>query len=99
MHFDPSVVRTNTGELFIPGKTLSCGVYELTSTVRMVLGPQLVSSLSTYVEIVQSPIIVNLIPLGTMMVTRGDRQTLILDPGSFSVDPDSDFLNASVSDE
>ena len=99
LQFDASVVQTNSSELFIPATTLSYGVYELTLTVRMVLWPQLASSLSTYVKIVQSPLIVNLVPLGTMMVTRGDRQNLILDPGSFSVDPDIDFFDASVSNE
>jgi hypothetical protein len=99
VQLDPNVVQTNTGELFIPAATLSYGVYELTLTVRMALWPLLVSSLSTYVKIVQSSIIVNLVPLGTTMVTRGDRQNVILDPGSFSVDPDSGLFDANVSDE
>ena len=99
MQIDASVVQTNTSELFIPARTLSYGLYQLTLTVSMVLGPQLVSSISTYVKIVQSTIIVRPVPLGTTLVTRGERQNLILDPGSYSVDPDSDSFDASVSHE
>lgn len=99
MQLNASVVQTNTSELFIPATTLSYGTYELTLTVRMVLWPLLASSSSTYVKIVQSALSVNLVQLGTTMVTRGDQQNLILNPGSFSVDPDSDSFDASVSHE
>ncbi|CAF4317217.1 unnamed protein product, partial [Adineta steineri] len=33
--------------------------------------------------------------LGTSMITRGDQQDLLLDPGTFSVDPDEDTFDAT----
>jgi hypothetical protein len=55
------------------------------------------TSLSIYVEITPSVIIVNLVQLGTSMITRGRQQDLVLDPGTYSIDLDENVLNASVS--
>lgn len=57
----------------------------------------LVSSSSAYVRIASSGIVVNLIQYGTSMVTRGSRQDLILDPGTFSEDPDTYNFNSTAS--
>jgi len=83
--------------LYIPAKTLPYGIYELTFTVTMVNSPSLTTSTSIYVQITSSDIIVNLLQYGTSMITSGHEQDLKLDPGTYSVDPDENVFNASVS--
>ena len=63
----------------------------------MVVASHLRSSASAYVIITPSGITANLIQFGTSMITRGQKQDLLLDPGTFSVDPDATTFNASVS--
>jgi hypothetical protein len=90
-------VITTLSELFIPAQTLAYGIYELQLTVAMVASPALTSSASVYVEIIPSSILVNLVQFGTSAITSGQQTDLILNPGTFSVDPDSTTFNASVS--
>ena len=66
-------------------------------TVSMTVSSSLRSSASAYVQITASGITANLVQLGTSMITSGYQQDLKLDPGSFSVDPDEDVFNGSVS--
>lgn len=96
IQLDPSVVTTGS-ELFIPAKVLSYGTYELKLTVTMVASPNLTSSASTHVRISSSDIIVNLIQFGTSMIVHGYQQDLTLNPGTYSVDPDTNTFNTSVS--
>ena len=63
----------------------------------MLAAPHLTSSISVYVRIISSSITPNLVQYGTSMITRGYQQDLLLDPGTFSVDPDAVTFNASVS--
>ena len=63
----------------------------------MINSSNLTSSSSAYVKITQSNIIVNLIQLGTSMITRGYQQDLLLDPGTYSIDPDQVPFDATVS--
>jgi hypothetical protein len=91
------MIITRFSELFIPARTLNYGTYQLILTVTMIAAPHLFSSASAYVKITPSTIIVNLIQFGTSMITRGYQQDLLLDPGTYSVDPDSTTFNASVS--
>jgi len=65
--------------------------------VTMINFPLLKTSSSIYVEITPSGITANLIQYGTSMVTSGNQQDLKLDPGTYSVDPDENVFNASVS--
>jgi hypothetical protein len=90
-------IITTFSELYIPSKTLQYGNYELKLTVTMVNFPRVRSSSSVYVRITQSGIVANLIQLGTSMITRGYQQDLIFDPGTYSIDPDENIFNASVS--
>ena len=41
----------------------------------------------------------NLVQLGTSMITNGHEKDLKLDPGTFSVNPDENSFNGSVSFE
>jgi hypothetical protein len=63
----------------------------------MIVSSDLTSSLSAYVTINPSGIIVNLIQLGTPMITLGYQQNLTLNPGLYSIDLDGYIFNASVS--
>jgi hypothetical protein len=90
-------VITTFSELYIPARTLPYGVYELALTVIMTDAPSLKTSSAAYVRITATGITANLVQLGTSMITRGDQQDLLLDPGSFSVDPDEDSFDPSVS--
>jgi len=97
VQLDQSVITTSS-ELFIPARTLAYGTYELKLTVTMIASPTSTSSASAYVKIIPSDITPNLVKYGTQMITHGYQQDLILDPGTFSVDPDAATFNASVSD-
>ncbi|CAF0785258.1 unnamed protein product [Adineta steineri] len=88
-------VMTTYSELYIPSRTLAYGVYQLTLTVTMIDSPNLKSSSSVYVRITATGITANLVQLGTSMITRGNQQDLLLDPGTFSVDPDEDTFDAT----
>ncbi|CAF1320727.1 unnamed protein product [Adineta steineri] len=88
-------VMTTFSEFYIPSRTLPYGVYQLTLTVTMIDSPHLKSSSSAYVRITATGITANLVQLGTSMITRGDQQDLLLDPGTFSVDPDEDTFDAT----
>ncbi|CAF4131889.1 unnamed protein product, partial [Adineta steineri] len=74
-------VMTTFSELYIPSRTLDYGVYQLTLTVTIVDSPNLKSSSSAYVRITATGITANLVQLGTSMITRGNQQDLLLDPG------------------
>ncbi|CAF0946998.1 unnamed protein product [Adineta steineri] len=88
-------VMTTFSELYIPSRTLDYGVYQLTLNVIMIDSPNLKSSSSVYVRITATGITANLVQLGTSMITRGDQQDLLLDPGTFSIDPDEDTFDAT----
>lgn len=89
-------VITTLSELYIPGRTLPYGLYQLTLLVRSISSLNLSFSSSVYVQINPTGITANLIELGTSMITRGDQQDLHLDPGSYSADADEDSFNATV---
>ncbi len=96
IQLDPKIITTFS-ELYIPARTLIYGTYQLTLIVTMVNFPSLQTSSSIYVEITSSGITANLIQYGTSMVTSGNQQDLKLDPGTYSIDPDENVFNASVS--
>lgn len=91
------VVVTKSSELYVPARTLSHGMYELKLTVTMNASSSLSSSALAYVQIKSSRVTANLVQLGTSMITSGRQQNLTFNPGSFSVDPDENVFNGSVS--
>jgi len=86
----------SSSELYIPSNTFPYGIYELELTVKMIEDESLVDSSSVYVQINPSGVTVNLVPLGTSIVTVGHQQILTLNPGSYSIDLDGFEFNASV---
>jgi hypothetical protein len=95
----PQTIITTSSELYIPARTLPYGTYELTLIVTVVGLSCLTtsSSSSVYVRITASGITANLVQLGTSMITSGFTNDLTLDPGTYSVDPDENSFNSSVS--
>ncbi|UJR16672.1 hypothetical protein I4U23_003572 [Adineta vaga] len=89
-----SMIDTRLSELYIPSKTLSYGTYELNLTVTMNGSILYSSSSSVYILITTTDITANLVQFGTSMVTSGSKQDLLLDPGTYSVDPDSSIFNS-----
>ncbi|CAF1443700.1 unnamed protein product, partial [Adineta ricciae] len=94
VQIDQAVITTFS-ELFIPAWSLAYGTYELKLTVTMTASPNSTSSASIYVKIIASSIQVNLAQFGTSMITQGYQQNLTLNPGKFSIDPDTSTFNAS----
>ena len=94
---DPNVVILTTSELFVPSRTLSFGIYQLTLTMTRNVSSNLTRvSQSAYVRINPAGITANLVPLGTSMITRGSKEDLQLNPGLYSVDLDEEQFNAEV---
>ncbi|GIY29651.1 polycystic kidney disease protein 1-like 2 [Caerostris darwini] len=74
---------------------LKGGIYKFKFTVNMTVYIQnppliLVRSVETFVKVVPSPVIVRLTEGAQSRVTRGWGQSLILDPGQNSIDPDDE---------
>ncbi|CAF1271865.1 unnamed protein product, partial [Adineta ricciae] len=92
---DSSVITT-ASELYIPERTLPCGLYELSFKVTMSHVPNSNLTNTVYVQISSSEKKVNLISYGTSMITRGYLQDLQLNPGNYSVDPDEDNFDPSM---
>ena len=97
IQLNPADVITTFSELYIPAGTLDLGLYQLNVTVTMAQAPEYNTAGVAYVQINPSGITANLVPLGTSIISSGRDQNLILDPGSYSIDPDVDVFNASVS--
>ena len=90
-------IDANAGEIFIPARMLIYGVYEFRITIRMSIDGRLVTIQSAFVRINPSGITANLVQFGTSSVTSGEEKDLILDPGVYSINPDENSFNASVS--
>ncbi|CAF4520061.1 unnamed protein product, partial [Didymodactylos carnosus] len=80
---------SKTAEISIPAQTLPYGSYQFNYTVYMNLKQTFLSYTTTYIEVIQSSIVVNMLPNGTSSITRGMSQNLDLEPGIWSIDPDS----------
>ena len=84
----PAVMMTFT-ELYIPAITLDIGLYLLNINVTMKEKPIWNGGAVAYVQIDPAGITANLVPLGTSIITHDQTKELILDPGRYSVDPNS----------
>lgn len=96
IELDQSITTTRS-ELFIPGKFLMFGMYELELNVSVMFPFNWTSSVATYIQIKPSNIAVNLMLFGTSMISHGYRQSLTLNPGAYSLNPDGIPFNSSVS--
>jgi hypothetical protein len=94
---EQSVTTMTLAEIYIPARTLKYGIYQMELTVTMSASLQSISSAATYIQVVPSPITVNLVQFGALIVVQKREEMLTLDPGTFSVDPDASYFNLSVS--
>ena len=88
----------NKAELIIPARALSYGVYKIKFTSRMwderIEDPMWTQKLPferdafTYIEIIPSDLLAQMIESTANLVTRGKGQSLALDPYLYSYDPD-----------
>ncbi|CAM2704890.1 unnamed protein product [Rotaria socialis] len=83
-----------TSEIYLTAQTLPIGTYLFNFTVSMSSRPNVLTSDYTYVQVVSSDIIVNLLMNGTLMITNGVAQSILFQPGAYSIDPDSNYFNA-----
>ena len=89
---------TSFSELHIPARTLPFGIYEFQLTVTLNKNPSLKTTSSIYIEIIPSNLITaNLVQFGISMITIGYEQNLKLDPGTYSINPDKNTFDSSVS--
>ncbi|UJR08983.1 hypothetical protein I4U23_013233 [Adineta vaga] len=61
----------------------------------MSIFPNSTSTALIYAKITAPSIVANLIQFGTLLITHGYQQNLLLNPGAYSIDPDSDTFNAT----
>jgi hypothetical protein len=63
----------------------------------MVDVPKMTKSESAFIKINPSGITANLVQFGTSIVTSGQEREFTLNPGYYSINPDENTFNASVS--
>jgi hypothetical protein len=90
-----NIVTTST-ELYIPARSLDFGLYQFQLKITMRISSVYSSTASVFVRINPTGLTVNLVPLGTSVITSGQTANLLLDPATNSFDPDSLIFNASV---
>ncbi|XP_018015476.1 uncharacterized protein LOC108672342 [Hyalella azteca] len=78
----------NNSLLSITPFTLSIGYYKLTFSVTIVTRFDLTRTAKTYVRIIKSPLSPVMVSGSQTALSRGFQQTLSLEPGSLSYDPD-----------
>ncbi|CAF1178747.1 unnamed protein product [Adineta steineri] len=89
------LASAKTSEIYLQTQALPTGTYLFNYTVSMTSAPGFASSAYTYITIIRSNIQVNLLANGTSVITNGVTQTLLFQPGVFSVDPDSTYFDAT----
>ena len=82
-------MTTTFSELYISAGTLEIGLYELYVAVTMLNDPKWNTWAVAYVQIDPAGITANLVPLGTSIITNEETKDLVLDPGRYSIDPNS----------
>ena len=76
-------------ELYVPTQFLAYGDYRMTLNA---FG----ASMNIFVKIIASPLLVRLVPFDVRSIRQGQQQTLLLDPGSYSTDPDQTSFHPTV---
>lgn len=92
------LTSAKTSEIYIPARSLPIGTYLFNHTVSMTAVADFQASAYTYISIVASDIQVNLLANSTSMITNGVTQSLLFQPGVYSVDPDSYYFDPTVSE-
>ncbi|CAF1275359.1 unnamed protein product, partial [Adineta ricciae] len=90
------LLNITTNQILIPARTLPYGVYRLKLVLTMRNSTAtIIASSSVYIAIIPATIIVNLVQYGTSVITSSYENDLILDPGKYSINPDSDIFDTT----
>jgi hypothetical protein len=93
----PSIINMNRSELWLPANSLTEGTYQFILTINLDMQTyNMTASASTYIQMSPSKIIVNLLPFGPSSISHGFADTLTLDPGTFSINPDFSTFDVDV---
>ncbi|CAF3607443.1 unnamed protein product [Adineta steineri] len=90
------LASAKTSEIYLQAQALPTGTYLFNYTVSMSSAPGFISSAYTYITIIRSAIQVNLLANGTSVITNGVTQSLLFQPGVYSVDPDSTYFDPTT---
>jgi hypothetical protein len=85
-----------TSEIYIQSQQLPLGTYLFNYTVTMNSYTAFSAFGYTYVTVIASDIQVNLLANGTSIITSGVTQSILFQPGVYSIDPDSNYFNPNV---
>ena len=93
-----TIPTASASELVIPANTLPYGVYKFTYAVNVVLsnGSILSNTASTFGRIVPTGFIVFALQNGIFRQLIGSQQSLDLNPGAYSIDPDNVISPSSL---
>ena len=83
-------------EIYIHSQQLPLGTYLFNFTVSMNTQTNFVGFGFTYITIVPSDLQVNMLPSGTSMITSGVTQSILFQPGVYTIDPDSNYFDPRV---
>jgi hypothetical protein len=90
-------VDTGISEFYAAPQTLAYGRYQLTLHIQQGGNATLTSSSFVFIKIIPSVISPNSLPWGTSTISSSTHQDLLLDPGSYSINPDEQVFDATVS--
>lgn len=96
---DTSSLTTTTNKLALPPRYLAYGKYKFTINVTMInngVNTVFTKVAYTFIDVVESPIIAQLVAGSMSYVTIGQGQTFTIDPGTYSLDPDVDPSQSQV---
>lgn len=96
VQFISQLASAKSAEVFIRAQSLPIGTYLFNHTVAMTALDDFQSSNFTYVTVARSDIRVNLLGNGTSAITNGVTQSILFQPGVYSVDPDSTYFDPTV---
>jgi len=85
-----------TSEIYLQGQALPLGTYLFNLTVSLSAVSGFATSAYTYINIIQSNLQVNLLSNGTSSITNGITQSILFQPGVYTVDPDSTYFDPTV---
>jgi hypothetical protein len=94
--FISQLSSAKTSEIYIKSQQLPLGVYLFNFTISMDSQTGFSTSDYTYIKIISSDIQVNMLANGTSMITNGVTQSILFEPGVYSIDPDSNYFNPDV---
>lgn len=95
MRLDSSIATSNE-DLVIAAHILQFGVYKIELTVTMIHNSFSVAPVFTYIEIVRSSILVNLIESNATTIIQNFEKDLVLNPGEFSTYSNQTAIKKSV---